>query len=76
MTANEFCTPFLETIKPKEDETIIFSFIIYKSREDRDRINKKVMEDPRLKDSCGECEKIFDVKRMNYGGFKAIVEYS
>jgi uncharacterized protein YbaA (DUF1428 family) len=57
----------------KEDETVVFAWIVYKSRAHRDRVNKKVMEDPRLtgmkpKDMPFECG------RMVYGGFKAIVE--
>jgi uncharacterized protein YbaA (DUF1428 family) len=55
----------------KEGETVAFAYIAYKSREDRDQVNAKVMADPRL--SCGEdCP--FDYKRMAYGGFRTIVE--
>jgi uncharacterized protein YbaA (DUF1428 family) len=52
----------------------VFSFIVYKSRRDRDRINKKVMADPRLKDMMDLKKLPFDAKRMIYGGFKTIVE--
>lgn len=53
-----------------EDETVIFAYVVYKSREDRDAVNTKVMADPRL-----NCEGApFDYKRMAYGGFRTIVK--
>lgn len=62
---------FPSRIRLKPDETIIFSFIVYKSKADRNRINKRVMADPRLmKDE----QMPFDIKRMTYGGFKTIVD--
>ena len=57
-----------------EDETVILAWIVYKSREERDRINAAVMEDPRLKEDIEKHKNLFDFKRMAYGGFKAIVE--
>ncbi len=57
-----------------EDETVIFAWIVYESREDRDRINAAVMADPRLKEDMESNKGIFDYKRMAYGGFKALVE--
>lgn len=66
---------FQDTIKSKPDETIVFSYIVYKSREHRDEVNKKVMEDPRIEESCKKGEMPFDPKKMAYGGFKTIVEY-
>lgn len=51
------------------------AFVIYKSRKHRDQVNKKVMSDPRLQDGCDPEKMPFDVKRMTYGGFEAIVEY-
>lgn len=59
----------------KEGETVVLAWIIYPSREERDRINALVMEDPRLNDMCGKDMVPFDYKRMAYGGFKAIVSY-
>src|SRR5215203_4058491 len=56
-----------------EDETVIFAWIVFESREHRDRVNAAVMEDPRLKDDMESCKNIFDFKRMAYGGFNAIV---
>jgi uncharacterized protein YbaA (DUF1428 family) len=69
-------TSFPQSVKLKEGETVVFSFIVYKSRADRDKINKKVMTDPRLKDMMEGNGKNnpFDGKRMVYGGFKTLVE--
>jgi uncharacterized protein YbaA (DUF1428 family) len=58
----------------KEDETVVFSYIVYNSREHRDAVNAKVMADPRLKELCDPENPSFDFQRMAYGGFKAIVE--
>lgn len=57
-----------------DDETVIFAWIVYESREARDRINAAVMEDPRLKEDMEANKDVFDFSRMAYGGFKAIVE--
>jgi len=54
----------------------MFSWILYSSREQRDRINAKVMEDPRMKDMMDPKSMPFDGKRMFFGGFKTIVELS
>jgi uncharacterized protein YbaA (DUF1428 family) len=68
-------TSFPRSVKLKENETVIFAYIVYKSRAQRDRINAKVMEDPRLKD-MDHNNMPFDAKRMFWGGFKSIVEYT
>jgi uncharacterized protein YbaA (DUF1428 family) len=61
-------------LKLKSTETAFYSFIIYKSRKHRDAVNKKVMADPEI--HKGAPKKMpFDVKRMVYGGFKALVEH-
>jgi uncharacterized protein YbaA (DUF1428 family) len=65
-------TSFPQSVKLKPTETVIFSWITYKSRADRDRVNAKVMKDPRIA-ALGK-ETPFDGKRMIYGGFKTIVE--
>ena len=65
--------PFPKLAKVKPGETVVFAWIVYKSRAHRDRVNKKVMSDPRLA-SVGPKEMPFDVKRMGYGGFKVFVE--
>ena len=64
--------PFTKLTKLKPGETVVFAWIVYKSRAHRDRVNKKVMEDPRLKGM--DKEPPFDCKRMSYGGFEIIVE--
>ena len=61
-------------LKPKPGETVVFSWILYKSRADRDRINKKVMKDPRLANMMDPKSMPFDMKRMTYGGFRLIVD--
>jgi uncharacterized protein YbaA (DUF1428 family) len=66
--------PFPRPIKLKPGETVVFSYIVYKSRAHRDRVNAKVMKDPRIKDMCDPKDMPFDVKRMIYGGFKVLVE--
>ncbi|MFL5352840.1 DUF1428 domain-containing protein [Archangium sp.] len=68
-------TSFPQSVKLKPDETVVFSWIVYKSRAHRDRVNKKVMEDPRMKAMMVDPKLMpFDGKRMVYGGFKSIVE--
>lgn len=67
-------TPFTSRIKPKPGETLIFAFIVYKSRAHRDRVNARVMKDPRIARQMGTAEMPFDPKRMLYGGFQAIVD--
>ena len=65
---------FPRGIKTKPGETVLFSYIVFKSRAHRDRVNAKVMKDPRLAKMMNPKEMPFDVKRMMYGGFKTIVE--
>ncbi|GAM98000.1 protein of unknown function DUF1428 [alpha proteobacterium U9-1i] len=65
-------TSFPRAVQAKDDETVIFSWITYKSRADRDAINKKVMDDPRIK--AGFDSMPFDGKRMIYGGFEPFLE--
>ncbi len=65
-------TSFPRSVQLKDDEVVVFSWITYESREARDAIMKKVMEDPRMKPDMDNMP--FDGKRMVYGGFKAIVE--
>lgn len=69
---------FPQIIRPKPNETIMFSFIIYKSRTHRDRVNAKVMKDPAMNDpdAMKKMMNVFDPKRMVYGGFKSIVDIS
>jgi uncharacterized protein YbaA (DUF1428 family) len=67
-------TSFPRSVKLKRDETVVFSWIAYKSRAHRDRVNAKVMKDPRLTKLMDGKEMPFDGKRMIYGGFKILVE--
>ncbi len=67
-------TSFPQSVKLKEGEVVVFSYIVYKSRRDRDRVNKAAMADPRLKDMMDPKSMPFDGKRMFHGGFKGIVE--
>ena len=61
-------------MQPKRGETVVFSWIVYKSRAHRDRVNAKVMKDPRLADMMDPKAMPFDAKRMIYGGFEVIVD--
>jgi uncharacterized protein YbaA (DUF1428 family) len=65
---------FPRAAKVKPGETVVFSFIVYKSRADRDRINAKAMKDPRLAKMMDPKSMPFDMKRMVNGGFKVIVD--
>jgi uncharacterized protein YbaA (DUF1428 family) len=64
--------PFPSIVKPKRGETIVFAWIIFKSKADRNRVNAAVMKDPRLAHMAKDAP--FDPKRMIYGGFKTIVD--
>jgi len=66
-------TSFPQSVKLKPDEVVIFSWIVYKSRSARDRINDKVMKDPRLASMADPKRMPFDSKRMFWGGFKQFV---
>ena len=66
-------TSFPRSVKLKRGETVVFSWIVYKSRAHRDRINAKVMKDPRLADMMDPKTMPFDGKRLIYGGFKILV---
>jgi uncharacterized protein YbaA (DUF1428 family) len=67
-------TSFPQSVKLKAGETVVFSWIVYKSRAQRDRVNAKVMKDPRLTGMMNPQALPFDAKRMFWGGFKGIVE--
>jgi uncharacterized protein YbaA (DUF1428 family) len=66
-------TSFPRSVKRKPNETVFFSFIVYKSRAHRDKVNAKVMKDKRIAGMSLE-DMPFDVKRMIYGGFKVLVD--
>lgn len=67
-------TSFPQSVKLKRGETVIFAWIVYKSREHRDKVNAKVMKDERLTKMMDPKAMPFDGKRMIYGGFKLLVE--
>ena len=67
-------TSFPQSVKLKRGETVMFSWIAYKSRAHRDRVNAKVMKDPRMVKMMDPMKEIFDLKRMAYGGFKVLVD--
>ena len=66
--------PFPKLVKPKAGEIVVFSWILYKSKADRNKINAKVMKDPRIAGTCDPKKMPFDCKRMSMGGFKTIVD--
>lgn len=66
---------FAKAAKTKPDETVIFAFIVYKSRAHRDAVNAKVMKDPAMHPEAWKNKPMpFDMKRMAFGGFKVLVE--
>ncbi|MBB3060799.1 MULTISPECIES: DUF1428 domain-containing protein [Microbulbifer] len=66
-------TSFPQSVQLQDDETVIFSWIVYESREKRDEVNEKVMKDPRI--AGMDMQNLpFDGKRMFWGGFETIVE--
>lgn len=67
-------TSFPQSVQLKDGETVVFSWIVYASREERDRINAKVMEDPRMQPLMKPEAMPFDGQRMFWGGFRTLVE--
>jgi uncharacterized protein YbaA (DUF1428 family) len=67
-------TSFPRSVKLKPSETVVFSWILYKSRKDRDRVMKLVMTDPRLAKMMNPKKMPFDGKRMIFGGFKPFIQ--
>ena len=67
-------TSFPQSVKLKKGEVVVFSWITFKSRAHRDRVNSKVMKDPRLGAMMENGKSPFDAKRMIFGGFKSIVQ--
>ncbi len=67
-------TSFPRSVQLKRGETVVFSWIVFKSRAHRDRVNAKVIQDPRLADQMDSKTMPFDGKRMIYGGFDVIVD--
>ena len=67
-------TSFPRSVKRKLGETVVFSWVVYKSRTHRDRVNALVMKDKRLAGMMNPKELPFDAKRMIYGGFKVLID--
>ena len=66
---------FPKTVRARPGETVLFSFIVFRSRAHRDRVNAKVMKDPRmLRMMAADEEMPFDLRRMLYGGFRTLVD--
>jgi uncharacterized protein YbaA (DUF1428 family) len=65
--------PFTRGVKARPGETVVFAWVVYKSRAHRDRVNAKVMKDPRIA-KMDPKSMPFDVKRMVYGGFRVLVD--
>jgi uncharacterized protein YbaA (DUF1428 family) len=70
---HKFCLPFPRGIQAKKGEVIVFAYIVYKSRAHRDKVNVKVVKDPRIARMCDPKNTPFDCQRMLYGGFRVIV---
>ncbi|MBA3295792.1 MAG: DUF1428 domain-containing protein [Acidobacteria bacterium] len=70
----KFGVPFTRGVRSKPGETVVFAWITFKSRAHRDRVNAKVMKDPRLASMMDPKSMPFDVKRMVYGGFTVLVD--
>jgi uncharacterized protein YbaA (DUF1428 family) len=67
-------TSFPRAVQAKEDETVVFAWIAYESREHRDAVNAKVMADPRIREQMDMTKAPFDGRRMIYGGFTTLLE--
>ncbi|MHB1616619.1 MAG: DUF1428 domain-containing protein [Metallibacterium sp.] len=67
-------TPFPQSVRLKDGETVVLSWIVYRSRRERDRVNAKAMVDPRLAGMHDLKTLPFDARRMFWGGFKPIVQ--
>jgi uncharacterized protein YbaA (DUF1428 family) len=68
-----FGRPFPDALKLKKGETVVFAYVVFRSRKDRDRVNANVMKDPRLAAMMDPRAMPFDVRRMLYGGFTTLV---
>src|SRR5205085_10167594 len=66
---------FKKIVEASDEETVIFAWIVFESREHRDKVNAAVMEDPRLKEEMKCHDMLFDFKRMAYGRFKPLVTF-
>ena len=72
-TENKWGVSFTSLVKPKAGETFLFSFVVYKNKKHRDKVNALVMKDPRMDRMMDKDKPIFDHTRMAFGGFEAVV---
>lgn len=72
---SDWGVPFPKLVKTKPGETVMFSWIVYKSRAHRNQVNAKIMKDERIARLMEPSKQLFDSKRMVYGGFKPIVRF-
>ncbi len=71
----QYGMPFPKLARLKKGETVVFSWIVYRSKKHRDRVNAKVMKDPRMNNPDLQKDMPFDMKRMAFGGFKTLVHW-
>ena len=71
---NQWGTPFPQMMKLKPGETVVFSYVVFKSRAHRDRVNAKVIKEMQKMSDMNMKDAPFDMKRMTYGGFKVLVD--
>lgn len=70
-----YCGPgFRKGIRVKRGETVVFAYIVYKSRAHRDQVNARVIQDPELTAGLDPAAMPFDARRMIHGGFRTLVE--
>lgn len=72
--ATKWGIPFTKLAKAKRTDTVLFSWIVYKSKAHRDSVNARIMKDPRILKMMKDKKPPFDAKKMAYGGFKTIVD--
>ena len=75
MTLDGTCS-FVDVLSASENETIVFGWVVFESREARDRANEKVSTDPRMEQLITSVDSGFDPERMAYGGFKSLIQPS
>jgi uncharacterized protein YbaA (DUF1428 family) len=67
-------TSFPQSVDLQDGEVVVFSYIVYANRAERDAVNAKVMDDPRMKDMMDPASMPFDGKRLIYGGFETFID--
>src|SRR5688572_9952331 len=72
LDTKDMMVSFTQLAQEKPDETVVFAWVVFESREHRDRANEKIMSDPRLQGMMNQDKPVFDYKRMAYGGFREL----